>query len=366
MVFGAITENYDKYPSQLGNFFGGAGKVAGNQSDNCINSYVRKIQGQKFYYCVYGDGRFVRGFRFVNGSEEMIPMMRLEVVNPTTYFAFDNDGDGLVGENASEKLLPPTNEGGNSYSTYPDEYGGIWRHHNNTNGTKPVVDYYPVDFIDNNGVVRYSFATKKQITLPIDLCEIKRQIYDAKEDVLYVTGFDPCNGQLYTGSGNKMYKFINILSGTPTLVWTKDVPNADEIPSLQKNGPNGPCTEWMANGGEAMHEAGDYLFFVSQRTDFSKDCKINTRRPFRQDNETFIIRKSDGQIINKANPITIDKALLGDQEGLMDYPSFQAKRWRISSQYSRHRYRSPTNLPSQSAIYQWKSIFGCQWKWYYG
>ena len=309
----AQTENYNKYPKQSLSYFASPAnplQSTGNQSENCVNSYFRRIQGQRYYFCVYGSGSWVRGFRFEPNSDTMVPMMEYQLgINGGNHkLITDKNGNGLVGDvsNETENPINTSQEQPNysSWTTFVDKNAGIWRSSGRkaTNGNL-IIQYFPVNGVDQYGSLQYSYDTKQEIEIPVTSCEAKRLVYDADNDSMYITSWEPCNSQLYGKAGNKMYKIKNVLSGTKAVDWLINTPFGD-------------C-DINDGGGAVIHEAGDYVFYtVVKRLRFGA-CSQNTSGTDWRSDRTYMLKKSDGQIINLNDPIRLNEQMLGET-GFMD------------------------------------------------
>lgn len=162
-------------------------------------AWIRIIDGQKFLFVSDMYSGMVAGYRFNMETDGYIGIPCMHVDGTT--FWVDKNGDGAKQENELSKI---TTEKENF--VYPDKLGNIWK----TRGRNGF-SLYMCNGV-KNGILQYR-VREMSLSLPGDMDEVRRIVYDDKEDALYLSGFSPetTGERSWTAGGSIIVKFKNVL-----------------------------------------------------------------------------------------------------------------------------------------------------------
>lgn len=133
-----------------------------------------------------------------------------------------------------------------------DEKGDIWKGLRE-NGIR----YFPSQGIDANGAIQYSYASSKKYNLPNGINGVKRILYKADTDELYLGGFSdarPDTGDTWHAVGTIINKYSNWSTGNQTPDFAIVLPF--------KSRANTTSTELSA---KAFTVEGDYVFVALEK-----------------------------------------------------------------------------------------------------
>ena len=207
-------------------------------------SWIRMIEGQKFLFVSDMYSGMIGGYRFNMETDGYIGIPFLHVGGTT--FWLDKNGDGAKQDN---EIMNFTSDKENFL--YPDKLGNIWK----TRGTNGFSLYMCGNIV--NGIPQYR-GREMSLSLPRDLDEVRRIVYDDVEDALYISGFRPTASRPreWTAGGSTIVKYKNALSrfksGDADMKnWTPDL-----VLDLQYY-PDGTVSQKNMKG---FTVEGDYIF----------------------------------------------------------------------------------------------------------
>ena len=140
-------------------------------------AWIRVIDGEKFLYVSDMYSGMVAGYRFNKETDGYIGIPFMHVDGSS--FWVDKDGDGAKQANEISKI---TTEKENFL--YPDKLGNIWK----TRGRSGFSLYMCNNVKD--GIPQYR-VREMSLSMPKDMDEVRRIVYDDVEDALYLRGFSP-------------------------------------------------------------------------------------------------------------------------------------------------------------------------------
>lgn len=165
-----------------------------------------------------------------------------------------------------------------------DNKGDVWKTLRTENGIR----HYPLQGIDKQGNLIYSYKSMKKEKTPSIVKDLRRIEYFPDQDVMYLSGFTVDHPALYDDAkvvGSEIIRFDNWSKGNRTPKWRIVVP-------YDTTGKKKIATA-------AMSVAGDYLFAVTFKTA-----------------EVYVYKTSTGEFVKKMNP----GEEVGKESGWVDIP----------------------------------------------
>ena len=207
-------------------------------------AWIRVIDGEKFLYVSDMYSGMVAGYRFNKETDGYIGIPFMYVDGSS--FWVDKDGDGAKQANEISKI---TTEKENFL--YPDKLGNIWK----TRGRSGFSLYMCNNVKD--GIPQYR-VREMSLSMPKDMDEVRRIVYDDVEDALYLSGFSPTTtgDRSWTAGGSVIVKFKDVLKRFTS--GDADVKNW--TPDLLLNLHYSPVSGSDKRNMKGFTVAGDYIF----------------------------------------------------------------------------------------------------------
>ena len=231
------------------------------------SALIRRINNQKFLFIsdMYGHAFGVYRFNQNTDGEIAIPNVYFTsgIWDPSeewgTTFPLnkewlwqDKNADATIQQNEYDAANVDNNY---CMAWWADENGGVWK------GLREQgLRYFPSQGIDANGAIQYSYASSIKYDLPNGINGVKRILYKADTDDLYLGGFSvarPDTGDTWWSIGTVICKYSNWSTGNRT-------------PSLTINLPFDPSNNRTILNAKAFTVEGDYVFVA-----LAKDGIIN-------------------------------------------------------------------------------------------
>ena len=241
-------------------------KAKGEKNWFWTTAYPRMVSGKKLLFIsdMVGSGLGIYRFKASTDGETAIPSGLFAGGDRETIW---RDANGNGSQQPDEIQTKPAD---NPYSQhiFPDANGGVWKA-NREQGIR----YFPLQGFDAYENPIYSYDGSRVIAAP-EIADVRRVVYDAAGDVLYVTGASASGvlGGDWGVAGDRLVRYNQCL-GARTTAWSIALPFR--------------ATEPNPRNVKGYCEAGDYLFLMAYR-----------------EGRLYVHRKSDGGKVGEILPTT--------------------------------------------------------------
>ena len=270
-------------------------------------TFVRRIQGQKFMYLSNSAATYLQAFRFneTTDGEIAIPSTMLtkrtdrdtnQVIDGDwishqpqvnrSWIWTDANGNGAF--DAGEFEVAPMADNPYVWAWWVDSEGGVWK------GTREEgIQYFPLQGLDSHGNPLYSYDTMELIANPAPFMQsdypgdVNRIEYYPETDTMYLSGFNSTtyrNPNTVGLIGRVVARYDNWSQGNRAPRWEIAVPF-----DVESDPPIHP---------KSMSVAGNYLFIVES---YSQNV--------------YVYEVDSGQQVGMLQP---DPAIVGEELGLVD------------------------------------------------
>lgn len=313
--YAAYTVNRFKYPDDPrlhGNFW--------------TSAWIKYIDGKKFLFTTDMYASILAGFRFdeATDGEVAIPCLLMNVGGwdvksgypiklpaEKDYVWMDLNGDGAI--QSDEFTFKNGLDNPYSMAIWVDSKGDIWK------GVRGQgVRYFPLKEVNSKGVPIYDFETSKRLDIAnatIGVDGVKRLVYDAELDELYIAGFSSEKPDRKTTGesvdswwcmGSTVCKYKNVLAtlrSNPNTNFKNVLPEwRIFVPFF----PNGDTGGKDAVSAKSLTVEGDFLFIAT-----AQEGKINV---YKRNNGEYMGQIAPGAAINNQSgwtdidyPINVNK-----------------------------------------------------------
>ncbi len=216
-------------------------------------AYVKKLQGRRLHYVI---GQYGGGFNFFtfdeeNGGQVARPAGKIRSEDETWAWHMDDNGDVWHGDYHKNRSIRRFKFKG-------------WEKDENAKEANLYKPVYDMDAVD-------------EWPWPEDFDLVRRVIYDAKTDTLYLGGYLKTDENLCWGVLGKTVRRYNNWTTNPTIAWTVSTP---VNPTGVEGRPLSP---------RALELAGDYLFLGMVKADGDEE-------------RTYVMEAKTGKLLGAFHP----------------------------------------------------------------